>query len=355
MSEQQRPFLSICVPTYNRADSLKNLLQSLVKSKEQLGSDIEICVSNNCSTDETASVIDEYRDRLVMNIVTQSKNIGGTLNILEVAKISTGEWGIWIGDDDEIDTNRLRELMECLKAISPETWILVDAGNVNGEAQYFTGIQGGKYTGKEFRSILLRKGLNAYGFMGVHVFPSCALPLLEKLNIQNSQPWPHMAGMLRFASIESNQVKVISRPLIRQAGGGDKLFWTGGDLARLRLAKIRILRHLRKDGRWRWFTVVLMVRELYSFTSWKALFAWKLYENDDFQKSGLQTYWHSYGHFSVLSFLVLPHLIIVLTLLALPKRIYRGVFSLIGKGELLSRYLALKNELGMFDGMKRGI
>ena len=53
-----KPLLSICIPTYNRADYLRNCLLSIV---DQEGfEDIEVVISDNCSNDNTESVGKQY-------------------------------------------------------------------------------------------------------------------------------------------------------------------------------------------------------------------------------------------------------------------------------------------------------
>lgn len=52
------PFLSICIPTYNRADFLRLCLKRL-QELEGVLPDFEIIVSDNASTDHTASVLEE--------------------------------------------------------------------------------------------------------------------------------------------------------------------------------------------------------------------------------------------------------------------------------------------------------
>ena len=49
--------LSICIPTYNRAFHLNNCLHSIISNKSRFAIDFEICVSDNCSTDETEKVV----------------------------------------------------------------------------------------------------------------------------------------------------------------------------------------------------------------------------------------------------------------------------------------------------------
>ena len=54
-----KPLLSICIPTYNRAEYLKKSLESLVG--QESFSEIEVVISDNCSTDNTQEVIAEFQ------------------------------------------------------------------------------------------------------------------------------------------------------------------------------------------------------------------------------------------------------------------------------------------------------
>ncbi|MCR5260867.1 MAG: glycosyltransferase [Candidatus Gastranaerophilales bacterium] len=64
----EKPLLSICIPTYNRAEVLKNTLKTLTSQKfYQETKCVEIVVSDNCSSDDTQKIClkyaEEYPDR----------------------------------------------------------------------------------------------------------------------------------------------------------------------------------------------------------------------------------------------------------------------------------------------------
>jgi glycosyltransferase involved in cell wall biosynthesis len=349
------PILSICVPTFNRASSLRNLLRSLAEVKLRFGSAVEICISNNGSTDDTAAVIAEFQPGLGLCVISQSCNIGGTLNMIAVAQITTGCWGVLVGDDDELVPDTIGELLDYLKKVDSNNWVLVEAEDPEGN-QYLGKFREGRYTNSHFRSLLLRTGLDPFGFMGVHVFPKSAVLTLGNLDLEDAQPWPHIAALLRKIIDSEGSVCVLKKPAILQAKGGAKLFWTGGDLARIRLAKIRILMNAYKDNRRKfWFYHLMMLRELYSPKSISSLLAWKLYEPEDFNNNAVTTYLRGYSWLGSWMLLALPHAFVMFQLRLLPNSLYAACFRLIGKGYLFSRYQALKSELGLYDGIKRGI
>ena len=55
--------LSICIPTYNRAEYLKKTLESIVWQRDFLSKDVEVVISDNCSTDDTASVVAKFVEK----------------------------------------------------------------------------------------------------------------------------------------------------------------------------------------------------------------------------------------------------------------------------------------------------
>lgn len=49
----EKPLLSICIPTYNRAEYLAKSLDTLVCLPEFNSSEVEVVISDNASTDNT--------------------------------------------------------------------------------------------------------------------------------------------------------------------------------------------------------------------------------------------------------------------------------------------------------------
>lgn len=95
------PLVSVGVPTYNRPEQLRSAILRLF---EQTYSNLEIVVSDNCSTmPEVGQVLAELAardDRLVC--FRQERNIGLAANHKFVLQKATGEFFIWLADDDEI-------------------------------------------------------------------------------------------------------------------------------------------------------------------------------------------------------------------------------------------------------------
>lgn len=88
------PILSICIPTYNRANFLKQTLMSIVQEEEFQNSDlIEIIISDNNSNDETQSVADLFITKFPDKIkyYRNNKNIGFA-NFAKVLSYANGDF-----------------------------------------------------------------------------------------------------------------------------------------------------------------------------------------------------------------------------------------------------------------------
>ena len=93
LTVMNEPLVSICIPTYNRAAKLQETSRLLVRDIEESGhlSEVEICISDNASTDGTPAVIDSLlnssvRVRTWRNIT----NLGFSRNLEQVVRLAEG-------------------------------------------------------------------------------------------------------------------------------------------------------------------------------------------------------------------------------------------------------------------------
>lgn len=63
MIDLEMPLLSICIPTYNRSEYLKKTIDSIIGLPEFNPHNIEIIISDNCSTDDTQKICENYTNR----------------------------------------------------------------------------------------------------------------------------------------------------------------------------------------------------------------------------------------------------------------------------------------------------
>lgn len=109
--------LSICIPTYNRADKLNLSLSVILKQVNSHQDKIEVIVSNNASTDNTADVLTNLKAEYpFLKIYSNPINLGPNLNFFRLSdEYATGKYFWLIGDDDVVDSNAINFIISILE------------------------------------------------------------------------------------------------------------------------------------------------------------------------------------------------------------------------------------------------
>jgi glycosyltransferase involved in cell wall biosynthesis len=107
--------LSICIPTYNRAQHLTNCLESIRTSRAGLEQEVEVCVSDNASTDHTEEVVRRARQYMPIKYQKNAENVRHARNYLKVVRMAEGEF-IWLlGDDDLVMPDGLQRICRLIR------------------------------------------------------------------------------------------------------------------------------------------------------------------------------------------------------------------------------------------------
>ena len=93
------PLVSVAIITYNQKDFLKEAIQSVLQQDYK---PIEIVVGDDCSTDGTQQMLQEYKKKYPekFTIKLSSKNVGITANSNTVHFACNGKYIAWLGGDD---------------------------------------------------------------------------------------------------------------------------------------------------------------------------------------------------------------------------------------------------------------
>ena len=351
-----KPILSICVPTFARAASLRKLLINLEPVILAGAGDIELCVSDNASEDETEAVVAEFTTQYPINYVRQAANIGGTRNMIAVSGIANGRWIVLVGDDDLIYQESAVNLVSLLKQADESDWILIEAAHGDHREAYFSRVPSRRYSALEFHRPLLREGMQPLSFMGVHVFPNSAFASIAGLSMRQLRPWPHIAAFLRFMTQRGARITVVPEPLVHQAGGAETLFWNAADLARMRMDKVRIIGEVR-TGRlaFRLYLGALMIREAYRRDIIAALVSWRIYEQASFRRESFVEVCRRAASLRFFGPILLPHLTLIGLLILLPTGVMDAVLSLLGFGHKRRVYIETEARIGQYGASKRGL
>lgn len=108
--------LSICIPTYNRAKALDGNLKALNKQVSGKNLPLELMVSDNCSSDETSTVVNKYiEEGMPINYIRNTINLGMDGNFAQCYRKATGKYVLVLGDDDYLIDGMLEKLLDYLK------------------------------------------------------------------------------------------------------------------------------------------------------------------------------------------------------------------------------------------------
>jgi glycosyltransferase involved in cell wall biosynthesis len=93
--------LSVCIPTYNRADMLADRLKRMAAMQDKI--ELEISISDNASADHTQDVVEQFRTSFArFHYVRQPEVISINLNFYAPVRSATFDYITLIGDDDTI-------------------------------------------------------------------------------------------------------------------------------------------------------------------------------------------------------------------------------------------------------------
>jgi len=175
--------MSILIPNYNYGGLIGRCIESALSLK---GDDIEIIVSDNCSSDESWDVISSYSDKR-LRIKRHNKNIGLYENWNYLLSLSAGKYLKILSSDDYLNSNFnviLEKVRKC-KNRETEEWInREDADlilhecdlNINGEEK----VGAYRYLGElerveKYKSITDFYTLSGYSMPTVYVFRKAIL------------------------------------------------------------------------------------------------------------------------------------------------------------------------------------
>ena len=103
--------ISFCISTYNRAEKIVKLVNDILKYE---GKDIEVVVSDNCSTDNTVLELSKIEDER-FRYLTNKTNIGAIENYIKVMFEGEGQNILFCTDKDSIKANGIPDLIDFFK------------------------------------------------------------------------------------------------------------------------------------------------------------------------------------------------------------------------------------------------
>lgn len=112
--------LSICIPTYNRGQILKETLDNIVLQALEFRDKVEICISNNCSTDDTEEIVMKLKEKYpdLIKYGKNEQNIGFDGNIIKVVGMAEGQFAWTFGDYSFIVDGGLKDVINFIEGMN---------------------------------------------------------------------------------------------------------------------------------------------------------------------------------------------------------------------------------------------
>lgn len=136
MANTPNPKVSVIVPNYNHARFLRQRLDSIMGQTFQ---DFELILLDDCSTDESQSILREYATEPRARIDFNEKNSGSTFKQWNKGvRLARGEY-VWIAESDDYADERLLERLVPLLDAEPNSvlaycrsWRILADGQISG-------------------------------------------------------------------------------------------------------------------------------------------------------------------------------------------------------------------------------
>ncbi|MES2838462.1 MAG: glycosyltransferase family 2 protein [Bacteroidota bacterium] len=116
------PLVSVCIPVYNGEKYINETLDCVLG---QTYKNIEVIISDNCSTDRTIELIKAYNDPRV-KIFSNEKNMGIKYNYLKVFTYATGKYLTFMGADDGMSLHTIEKEVAILEDEKYKDVVLVN-------------------------------------------------------------------------------------------------------------------------------------------------------------------------------------------------------------------------------------
>ena len=196
------PKLTISIPTWNRAEFLRENVLSMLPGILALPSgSVEIFISDNASTDETADFLAEISQEYSFILyVRQTENMGANANFYTVLKEAKGEYVWLMGDDDHINPSSLSQILADIEKYQPGVMIGGTERDTQGKRVYLPKIN--EHLLSDQRILMDYDGFVLAGKMSVLIFSKEALESVLESGWKTIQsintPWPHLIWLFKL-------------------------------------------------------------------------------------------------------------------------------------------------------------
>lgn len=203
MAKSLSPLISIAMTTYNGERYLKEQLDSIYA---QTYKNVEVIVTDDCSTDGTVKVLKEYSKSHGLRYFVNEKNLGYVKNFEKAISLCNGDFIALCDQDDIWRTDKLEKLYEGIGSnllIHSDATLIDESGNILSESY-------AKKAHKKFRK-------NTYEYFFNNDVTGCTA-LFRKELLTVALPFPKNILVhdwwLAICASEEGSLKYLNEPLI---------------------------------------------------------------------------------------------------------------------------------------------
>jgi glycosyltransferase involved in cell wall biosynthesis len=217
-----KKLLTIAIPTYNRAKLLDAQLAWLARAVKGLENEIEIFVSDNCSTDNTQDVIKKWKAHLsniTFNSFRNVENIGVMKNIMNCLNSANTKYVWAIGDDDPIQDRALAYTIDKFKQYDDASLLLLNfsgRNQITGEPIHPPAIVGNRWfdiesedgsgDGKAIFEHCITKSVGAVIFLTAIVYRTDLVMRAARLWPDGVTNWMYLAYLAGYCAANGRTI-----------------------------------------------------------------------------------------------------------------------------------------------------
>jgi glycosyltransferase involved in cell wall biosynthesis len=185
---QNAPLVSICIPVYNSEKYIKEAIECCIN---QTYKNLEIVISDNCSTDKTIELIKSYNDSRI-KIYHNETNQGLLYNFKKVCTYATGKYMSILFSDDGMELNAIEKGVNLMEAPENKNIVLVNTylNVINDEGKHIITkkfiLGGGKFTHFGIVRANLFYGSNSIGEPNGSLFRKSAYDKIPEPKFKNA-------------------------------------------------------------------------------------------------------------------------------------------------------------------------
>ncbi len=205
------PMISFCITAYNQSELVRKCIGSVISYK---GNDIEVIVSDDCSTEDISAVVYSFNDPRVRYFRCET-NLGHDLNILHSFEKAKGEYLFLLRARDEVISSAIPDIIKVLDQY-PNIAYLTGTG-IDEDGKPVIGFPA---------DTMYRRGLeawNKHNAMSDYIHPSGFLIRKSCVDIQGlrdhliSTTEPKYSfivhDLMRISAVVAGDMFVISKPI----------------------------------------------------------------------------------------------------------------------------------------------